>query len=258
MSAGQSTALAGFRAFLFYTWTLLLSVPLFVVMLVQAPFTLLFDKVRWAAGIAPSSASSKSNVMQDHCAVHRAVADTYVHWRDPEIARSFVCRKAPCALLSLEAVSMQEVMATSREQPVGHRVDNAVVQRAGTPHGVGSDYAALARDMTWPCQEACLSIGPQDLSCLQSGAPSCSDLLPQIEGSEHLPAKDQPAVYVANHQSFLVRRTVLHSCPFVLDSTSRAISQQQRNCGPIPCPCHPVPSYTAPAATAWGPHRELD
>ena len=27
----------------------------------------------------------------------------------------------------------------------------------------------------------------------------------QIEGSENLPAKDQPAVYVANHQSFLVR-----------------------------------------------------
>ena len=49
--AGQSTALAGFRAFLFYSWTLLLSVPLFVIMLVQAPFTLLFDKVRWAIGI---------------------------------------------------------------------------------------------------------------------------------------------------------------------------------------------------------------
>ena len=45
-AAGQNTALAGFRAFLFYSWTLLLSVPLFVIMLVQAPFTLLFDKVR--------------------------------------------------------------------------------------------------------------------------------------------------------------------------------------------------------------------
>jgi len=45
-SAGQNTALAGFRAFLFYSWTLLLSVPLFLIMLVQAPFTLLFDKVR--------------------------------------------------------------------------------------------------------------------------------------------------------------------------------------------------------------------
>ena len=28
---------------------------------------------------------------------------------------------------------------------------------------------------------------------------------PQIEGRENLPAKDKPAVYVANHQSFLVR-----------------------------------------------------
>ena len=33
---------------MFYSWTLLLSVPLFLIMLLQAPYTLLFDKVRCA------------------------------------------------------------------------------------------------------------------------------------------------------------------------------------------------------------------
>ena len=31
----------------------------------------------------------------------------------------------------------------------------------------------------------------------------------QIEGKENLPAADSPAVYVANHQSFMVR-----TCPY--------------------------------------------
>ncbi len=58
--------------------------------------------------------------------------------------------------------------------------------------------------MTLLCQGACTSISMQGLSALK-----CSHLPSQIEGKENLPAKDQPAVYVANHQSFLVRRSVL-------------------------------------------------
>jgi hypothetical protein len=54
ITAGQSAALAGVRAFLFYSWTLLLSVPLFAVMLFQAPFTLLIDKVRCGSGEIPA------------------------------------------------------------------------------------------------------------------------------------------------------------------------------------------------------------
>ncbi len=63
--------------------------------------------------------------------------------------------------------------------------------------------------MTVLSQGACLSIRMQDLPGLQD-ALSVSIMFSQIEGKENLPPKDQPAVYVANHQSFLVRRSVLH------------------------------------------------
>ena len=41
----------------------------------------------------------------------------------------------------------------------------------------------------------------------------------QIEGKENLPAADAPAVYVANHQSFMVRSGVNNTepCCAVLD-----------------------------------------
>lgn len=47
-SAGKSSFAAGIRGFCFYLWTLTLSLPLFVTMLVMAPFVMLFDKVRQA------------------------------------------------------------------------------------------------------------------------------------------------------------------------------------------------------------------
>mmetsp|Transcript_14175 Transcript_14175/g.42773 ORF Transcript_14175/g.42773 Transcript_14175/m.42773 type:complete len:341 (-) Transcript_14175:1423-2445(-) len=43
---GKSSFAAGIRGFCFYLWTLTLSLPLFVTMLVMAPFVMLFDKVR--------------------------------------------------------------------------------------------------------------------------------------------------------------------------------------------------------------------
>lgn len=48
LSAGKSSLAAGIRGFCFYLWTLTLSLPLFVTMLVMAPFVMLFDKVRQA------------------------------------------------------------------------------------------------------------------------------------------------------------------------------------------------------------------
>jgi len=42
-----SAFLAKIKGFLFYTFTLILSVPLFVSMLVMTPFVLLFDKYRY-------------------------------------------------------------------------------------------------------------------------------------------------------------------------------------------------------------------
>ena len=41
-----SAFLASIKGFLFYTFTLILSVPLFISMLVMTPFVLLFDKYR--------------------------------------------------------------------------------------------------------------------------------------------------------------------------------------------------------------------
>ena len=41
--------MAGIRGLLFYLWTIALSIPLFVTMLVMTPFVMLFDKVRCAA-----------------------------------------------------------------------------------------------------------------------------------------------------------------------------------------------------------------
>ena len=42
----------------------------------------------------------------------------------------------------------------------------------------------------------------------------------QVEGREHLPRPDEPAVYVANHQSFMVRTNLLlgtlWSIPFLV------------------------------------------
>ena len=67
ITAGQSTALAGVRAFLFYSWTLLLSLPLFAVMLVQAPFTLLLDKVRW--GICMIEADEHPEEVKTSCSL---------------------------------------------------------------------------------------------------------------------------------------------------------------------------------------------
>ncbi len=105
--------------------------PLFVIMLVQAPFTLLFDKVRWAFFIASSPALSVSRSLRSLCCAD-CVADaplpTFAAWLvlDPS-----VCRKAPRALLSLVTMSVQEAMAASREQPVGDRLDIAMVSRAG-------------------------------------------------------------------------------------------------------------------------------
>ena len=47
---------------------------------------------------------------------------------------------------------------------------------------------------------ACSTVSPQGLRC------SCQCIVVvQIEGAENLPAPDQPAVYVSNHQSFLVQ-----------------------------------------------------
>ena len=40
--------MAKLRGFCFYLWTLALSIPLFIVMLVMAPFVMLRDKVRHA------------------------------------------------------------------------------------------------------------------------------------------------------------------------------------------------------------------
>ena len=80
-------------------------------------------------------------------------------------------------------MTMQEVMAAQCEQHVGDSVDVAVVQGGG----------ALA------CHR--LLIGDAALGKGPPMAPNAS----QIEGRENLPSKDEPAVYVANHQSFLVR-----------------------------------------------------
>ena len=56
-----------------------------------------------------------------------------------------------------------------------------------------------------------MRVSMQDLQDLPACVYALSFAFPrsQIEGKENLPAKDQPAVYVANHQSFLVRRTML-------------------------------------------------
>lgn len=40
--------LANVRALCFALWTFTLAVPLFIIMMVQAPFVLLTDKFRWA------------------------------------------------------------------------------------------------------------------------------------------------------------------------------------------------------------------
>ena len=52
-----------------------------------------------------------------------------------------------------------------------------------------------------------LSVSPEGHACCaRYGTRFLADSAraPQIEGRENLPPKDQPAVYVANHQSFLV------------------------------------------------------
>jgi hypothetical protein len=49
-----------------------------------------------------------------------------------------------------------------------------------------------------------------DDAVLETRPPMAHDAA-QIEGRENLPAKDEPAVYVANHQSFLVRWPPRHS-----------------------------------------------
>ena len=60
---GQSSLLATIRAVMFYSWTLLLSVPLFAIMLVQAPFALAFDKVRCAPPSTQPPARSTHSMM---------------------------------------------------------------------------------------------------------------------------------------------------------------------------------------------------
>lgn len=44
----HSKGLANVKGFLFYLWTFTLALPLFVIMLIQAPFVLLADKFRSA------------------------------------------------------------------------------------------------------------------------------------------------------------------------------------------------------------------
>ena len=46
--AGGGDTASKIRGLCFYLWTLALSIPLFVVMLVMAPFVMLRDKVRYA------------------------------------------------------------------------------------------------------------------------------------------------------------------------------------------------------------------
>lgn len=46
--AGGGDTASNIRGLCFYLWTLALSIPLFVVMLVMAPFVMLRDKVRYA------------------------------------------------------------------------------------------------------------------------------------------------------------------------------------------------------------------
>ena len=53
--AGGGDTASKLRGFCFYLWTLALSIPLFVVMLVMAPFVMLRDKVRYALYILCSS-----------------------------------------------------------------------------------------------------------------------------------------------------------------------------------------------------------
>lgn len=50
--------MAKIRGFLFYLWTFTLALPLFVTMLAQAPFVLLFDKHRWVNASSPAFALS--------------------------------------------------------------------------------------------------------------------------------------------------------------------------------------------------------
>ena len=108
-NAGQNTTLAGARAFLFYSWTLLLSVPLFVVMLVQAPFTLLFDKVRWAsAGRLPIL--RKPLIAGHEC----SLAVKVLH---PCLTRS-LCRK----MLPIELLIVSDELWVMRQQHISvHR-----------------------------------------------------------------------------------------------------------------------------------------
>lgn len=64
-----------------------------------------------------------------------------------------------------------------------------------------------------------------------------STVIAQMEGLENLPAKDEAAVYVANHQSFLVRPWPRRrTSSFCLSAPRRAQCPQAHGCRvPILC-----------------------
>lgn len=63
--AGGGDTAAKIRGLCFYLWTLALSVPLFVVMLVMAPFVMLRDRVRWAVQPSGRALVPKQNCYQE-------------------------------------------------------------------------------------------------------------------------------------------------------------------------------------------------